>query len=165
MSDLSVTDRARIEATVHRIDAALGGRVARNRRREIRDELRSNLTEAAGHVGAEEAIRQLGDVSALTKSYIEVYRGRWDFRAGWWAMIVTYAVIGALSLIISFAFSAGVMAGGGHPASYSLWSWFGPFSGSASAHEFQVTVGSPAQLVLMALAFLIGSRYRAFLRR
>lgn len=165
MTDLSKKDRMQIELTLHRIDNALGGRVPRRKRREIREELRGNLTDAASKVGAEEAIRQLGDLRALSKSYIELYRGGWDFRAGWIAMLTTYAIIGVLSLVISFAFSAGVTAGGGHPASYQLWSWFGPFQGSASAHSYEVTLGSPAQLLLMGIAFVIGSRYRTLLRR
>jgi hypothetical protein len=99
MSELSVKDRARIEATVHQIDQALGGRVPRKKRREIRDELRSNLTEAATNVGAEEAIRQVGDLRALIDSYVEVYRGRWDFRTALWAMVITYAVLGFVSLV------------------------------------------------------------------
>lgn len=164
MTDLSKKDRMQIELVVHRIDRALGGRIPRRKRREIGEELRSNLSEAARQVGADEAIRQLGDLGALSKTYVDLYRGDWDLRAGWIAMLVTYAVIGALSLVISFAFSAGVTAGGGHAASYQLWSWFGPFQGSASAHSFEVTIGSPGQVVLMAFAFLVGSRYRSFVR-
>lgn len=99
MSELSIKDRARIQATVHQIDQALGGRVPRKKRREIRDELRSNLTEAATSVGAEEAIRQLGDLPALISSYVEVYRGRWDFRTALWTIVVTYAVLVFLSLV------------------------------------------------------------------
>ena len=164
MTELRLKDRARIELAVHRIDYVLEARVQRAKRREIRDELRSNLTEAAKQVDAEEAIRQLGDLGALAKSYLEVYRGRWDFRAGWWAVFITYAVIEGLALIVSLAFSAGVIAGGGHPASYALWSWFGPFAGSASSRSFQVTLGSPAHLVLETVAFVIGSTYRTYLR-
>jgi Flp pilus assembly protein TadB len=100
MSELSMKDRARIEATVHQIDQALGGRVPRKKRREIRDELRSNLTEAATNVGTEEAIRQLGDLPALISSYVEVYRGRWDPRTAFWAAIITYAVLVFLTLVV-----------------------------------------------------------------
>jgi hypothetical protein len=164
MTELSKKDRMRIEVAVLRLDQSLNARVPRTKRRQIREELRSNLTEAAKEVGAGEAIRQLGDLGALAKSYVELYRGRWDVRAGWWAMFITYIVLQVLSLVISFAFSAGVMAGGGHAASYALWSWFGPFSGSASSHSFEVTLGSPAHLVLMAIAFLIASRHRDFIR-
>jgi hypothetical protein len=99
MSELSMKDRARIEATVQQIDQALGGRVPRKKRRGIRDELRSNLTEAATNVGAEEAIRQLGDLPALISSYVEVFSGRWDFRTALWTIVVTYAVLVFLSLV------------------------------------------------------------------
>jgi len=164
MSDLSKKDRMLIELAVHRVDNSLHARVPRARRRQIRDELRSNLSEASRQVGAEEAVRQLGDLRELAKSYIELYRGAWDIRAGSWFALIAYAAIQGLSLVISFAFSAGVVAGGGHAASYSLWSWFGPFSGSASSHSFTVTIGSPALVLLTAAAFVIGSTYRTLLR-
>jgi hypothetical protein len=165
MSDLSVKDRVRIELTVRRIDSWLEARVPRARRRQIRDELRSNLIEASNEVGPEEAVRQLGDLHELANSYLDLYRGTWDFRAGSYAALLTYTTVQMLSLVISFAFSAGVWASGGHAASYELWSWFGPFSGSTSPHSFAVTLGSPALVVLTAIALVIGSTYRTMLRR
>lgn len=165
MSELSLKERARIEVAVRRVDTGLQWRVPRARRHQIRDELRANLTEAAERVGGEEAVRQLGDLRTLARSYADIYRGRWDFRAGWWALFITYVAVQILSIVISLAFSAGVVAGGGHPASYALWSGFGPFAGSASPHTFTVVLGSPAHLVLMAVAFLLGSAHRLILRR
>ena len=165
MSDLSLKERARIEVAVHQVDTSLQWRVPRARRHQIRDELRANLTEAAQRVGGEEAVRQLGDLRTLARSYADIYRGRWDFRAGWWALFITYVAVQVLSIVISLAFSAGVVAGGGHPASYALWSGFGPFAGSASPHTFTVVLGSPAHLVLMAVAFVVGSAHRQILRR
>jgi hypothetical protein len=165
MNELSVKDKARIEIAVQRVDFDLDARVPRARRRAIREELRSNLTEAAKEVGAERAIGQLGDLGALARSYLEVYRSPWDLRAGVWATVVTYAVLQVLSFVIWFGFSAGLVAGGGHAGSYAFWSWFGPFGGSASASGFEITIGSPAHLVLMAIAFVIGSRYRQLIRR
>ena len=111
MSELSVNDRARIEATVHQIDRALGGRVPRKKRREIRNELRSNLTEAATNVGADEAIRQLGDLPALISSYVEVHRGRWDYRTAVWTIAITYAVLVLLSLVSPDWFLPGAIKG------------------------------------------------------
>ena len=52
---LTKKDRLRIELAVKRVDWELDGRVPRNRRRQIRNELRSNLIEAANEVGAEKA--------------------------------------------------------------------------------------------------------------
>jgi hypothetical protein len=165
MSDLSWKDRLRIEWAVQRVDFMLDARVLRARRRQIRNELRSNLTDAARQVGARAAVRQLGDLHELAASYLDVYRGRFDFRAGSWAAIATYAVLQVLSLAIFFGFSTGVLASAGHAASYSFWNGFGPFGGSASSHGFELTILSPAHLVLMALAFAIGSSHRLLLRR
>lgn len=165
MSELTRKDKLRIDLAVYRVDWSLDARVSRAKRREIRDELRSNLIDAARKVGSKEAVRQLGDLNALAKSYVDVYRSPWDFRAGSWAMALTWFFLNVLALVISFAFSAGVVAGGGHPAAYSLWSWFGPFQGSASDHSFQVTLGSPAHLVLMGIAFLVASRHRQIFGR
>ena len=52
MTELSKKDRLQIELAVHRVDNALGGRVPRRKRLEIREELRANLIDAAGEVGA-----------------------------------------------------------------------------------------------------------------
>jgi hypothetical protein len=165
MTELSIKDRARIEIAVHRVDTSLQWRIPRARRRQVREELRANLTDAAQRVGGEEAVRQLGDLRALARSYADVYRGRWDYWTGWWAMFITYVAVQVLSIAVSLAFSAGVVAGGGHPASYAIWSGFGPFAGSASSHTFTVSLGSPAHLVLMGLAFAIGAAHRQILRR
>jgi hypothetical protein len=166
VSELGFWQKARIEWAVQRVDLTLDGRVPRARRKQIRAELRSNLTEAARHVGAKDAVRQLGDLRILGKSYLDVYRGRWDFRAGSWAAVFTYAAIQVTSLAIWMAFSTGVIVSGGHAASYSLWDGFGPFGGSVvSSHSFVWLFLSPAHLLLMALAFLIGSTHRQIWRR
>jgi predicted membrane metal-binding protein len=78
-SGLSLMDKLRIEPAVHRVDFVLDARVPRGKRRQIRNELRSNLTEAAQEVGVAAAIRQLGDLRVLANSYLELYRGRFDF--------------------------------------------------------------------------------------
>lgn len=165
MRGLSWTDRARIRWALLRVDYVLDARVPRGRRREIRNELRSNLMEAAGRVGAEAAVRQLGDLNELAKSYLEVYRGRWDFRAGSLAAVLMYAAIQVVGLAIFAGFSTGIFAGGGHSASYSFWNGFGPFGGNASTHSFGVLILSPAHLLLMAVAFVVGSAHRLILRR
>jgi hypothetical protein len=164
-SGLSLMDKLRIELSVQRVDFVLDARVPRVKRRQIRNELRSNLTEAAQQVGVEAAIRQLGDLQALANSYLDLYRGRFDFRAGYRWAIIAYAAIQVLSLAIFFAFSTGVRAGGGHPASYLFWSGFGPFGGNAAAHSFELLLLSPAHMLIMAVAFAIGTSYKLILRR
>jgi len=164
MSGLSFWDRMEIEWAVLRVDYDLDARVPRARRRQILNELRSNLTEAATAVGARTAVRQLGDLHTLAMSYVDVYRGRWDFRTGVWAAVVVYAAVEVIAIAVSVGFSSGVAAAGGHAATYSFWSSFGPFAGSASSNQFTITILSPAHLALMALAFAIGSAHRVVLR-
>ncbi|HET6310032.1 MAG TPA: hypothetical protein VFH00_03380 [Candidatus Nitrosotalea sp.] len=166
---LSTKDRLRIELAVRTVDWELDGRVPMARRRQIRQELRSNLLEAATQVGAEKAVRQLGDLKALAGSYLELYRGRLDFRAGAIWAFISYVAIQVLGFALFFAFHAGIAAGGSHGGSYSfeLWPGFGPFAGevSASGNSFQVLLGSPAHLLLVMVAFSIGSSYRRVLAR
>jgi len=166
---LRLADRLRIERAVQRVDWVLDGRVPIAKRRQVRNELRSNLVEAAQEVGAEKAIQQLGDLRALAVSYLELYRGRFDFQAGAIAAVITYAALQVLGLALILAFHAGVAAGGAHSGTYSLqfWSGFGPFSISVSAdgRQFSMLLLSPAHLVLMAVAFAIGSSYRTVFAR
>jgi hypothetical protein len=167
---LTKQDRMRIELAVKKIDWELDGRVPRAKRRQILNELRSNLTEAAAHVGGEQAVQQLGDLKALAHSYLELYRGRFDIRAGAFWSAITYFAIQALGLALFLAFRAGVAAGGGHGASYSfeLWPGFGPFAGKVGAggNTFEVLIASPAHVLMVWAAFMIGSTYRrVFARR
>jgi hypothetical protein len=167
---LTKKDRLRLEVAVRSVDWELDGRVPRARRRQIRNELRSNLTEAAQQVGAENAVRQLGDIKALANSYLELYRARFDVRAGAFWAVITYLAIQVLGLALLIAFSAGVAAGGSHGASYSFefWRGFGPFAGKVGAggNTFEVLIGSPAHILLVLIGFMIGSTYRsAFVRR
>jgi hypothetical protein len=168
-SALTKKDRLRLELAVRTVDWELDGRVPMGRRRQIRNELRSNLIEAAQEVGAETAIRQLGDLKALANSYLELYRGRFDFRTGAFWAFIAYAAIQALGIALFIAFHAGVAAGGAHSGSYSfeLWSGFGPFAGSVSGNgsTFVMLMGSPAHLLIVLLAFLVGSSYRSLLAR
>lgn len=166
---LTKKDRFRIEGAVRRVDWVLDGRVPMAKRRQIRSELRSNLIDASQQVGAANAIRQLGDLRALAASYLELYRGRFDFQAGSLWAIITYAAIEALGFALLIAFHAGVAAGGSHGGSYSFefWPGFGPFRGSTGADglSFEVLFFSPAHLLLMLIAFVVGSSYRSIFAR
>jgi hypothetical protein len=161
---LTKKDRLRLELAVRTVDWHLDGRVPRARRRQILNELRSNLIEAALQAGSEQAVQQLGDLKALASSYLDLYRGRFDVRAGAFWAFITYAAIQVLGLALFIAFRAGVAAGGAHGASYSFefWPGFGPFAGkvSASGNTFEVLIGSPAHILIVLVAFMIGSSYR-----
>jgi hypothetical protein len=166
---LILQDRLRIELAVRRVDYALDGRVRMAKRRQIRNELRSNLIEAAKEVGAENAVRQLGDLRALSQSYLELYRGRFDFKVGSYWAIVAYAAIQVLEIALLIAFHAGVDTSGAQSGTYSFqfWDGFGPFAGSVSGNgsSFVMLMLSPAHVLLMIVAFLIGSSYRTVFAR
>jgi hypothetical protein len=167
---LTKKDRLRLELAVRTVDWELDGRVPRARRRQLRNELRANLGAAAEQVGAENAVRQLGDLQALADSYLDLYRGRFDVRAGAFWAFITYAAIQVLGIALFFAFRAGVAAGGAHGGTYSfeLWPGFGPFSGeiSAGGNTFEVLIASPAHVLFVCITFLIGGTYRmVFARR
>jgi hypothetical protein len=170
MSERQLTrkDRARIEIAVRRVDFKLDGRVPWRRRRQIRAELRANLMDAAHDVGAEAAVQQLGDLDGLATSYLELYRGRFDFRTGAYWAVATYAVIQLIGIAVIIAFHAGVAATGSHGGSYSfqLWNGFGPYAGSVTGDSgFEMTIFSPAHLVLVLIAFAAGSCYRSVFAR
>jgi hypothetical protein len=163
-------DRLRLERTVKSVEWILDGRVPRARKRQLLNELRSNLSEAAQEVGVENAVRQLGDPKALADSYLELYRGRFDVRAAAFWAFIAYMTIQVLGLALFIAFRAGVAAGGGHGGTYSfeLWPGFGPFAGkvSASGNTFEVLFASPAHVLFVWVAFMIGGTYRrVFARR
>jgi hypothetical protein len=65
--DGSPADRLRLGLAVLRYDLWLDlrGGVGRRRRRELREELRANLTDASVQVGSREAVRRLGPLRAL----------------------------------------------------------------------------------------------------
>jgi hypothetical protein len=162
-----MADRLRLEAALLRVDWELDGRIPGRVRRQIKDELRANLSEAARVVGMKAAIRQLGDLRALGASYLEVYRGRMDLRAGFTAAFVAYVAVQVIAFAVFFAFQGGVLSSGGHSAAYDFLNGFGPFGGSVGAggRSFEVTILTPAHLVVMLAAFVIGSRIWRLLRR
>lgn len=169
MTALSKKDRILIELTVRRIDFKLDGRVPWRKRRQVRDELRANLLEAARDKGAAVAVKELGSLDAIADSYLDVYRGRFDLQTGSYWALAMYAAIQIVGIAVIVAFHAGVAASGTHSGTFSfnVWNGFGPYSGSVSGNgqSFEMTIASPAHIALMLVAFAIGSSYRWLFRK
>lgn len=164
---LGVGDRLRIELALLRVDWVLDGRVPWRVRGQLKGELRANLLAAADSVGTKPAIHQLGNLQDLGASYLGINRGRVDVRGGVWAAVITYAAIQVLAIAVFFAFQAGLLAGGGRGGGYQLLPGFGPFAGTVNQGRmvFSFEILSPAHLILMLSAFLIGGRAWRLLRR
>jgi hypothetical protein len=156
-----LADQLRIGAAVARYDLWLELQgVGRRRRRDLREELRANLSDAAQRVGATEAVAALGSLRAMA--------GEATPRAGSgprWSRGVTTAAFtfGAVSLAEMFAvvaWTSGAEASGATRAQGSL-----PFfPGSLATWERidgGLSVGlEPGWLLLaaVALGFVLGSR-------
>jgi hypothetical protein len=150
--------RLRIETVVKRLDWRLEGRVPRSRRRQIRRELRANLSAAADEVGTEEAIRRLGDVRDLAAEYLEYETGRLRMRAGFAAALVVVVLLELLGLALLESFRAGFEAGGGSgPWRYSFWPY--ELEGTAGRRDsWSISIGWAGLFGLPLLAFLVFAR-------
>lgn len=108
---MKLLDRARVERAVQSYDLWLDLRgAAGRRRRELRRELRSNLTEAAAEVGAREAVDRLGSTRAMA---VEAHprlehRPRWS--VGLLAGLLTLAVVVLGEVFSALAWTDGVLA-------------------------------------------------------
>ena len=162
-SKLDTRSRIRIEGVVQRLDLRLDGRVSVRRRRQIRRELRANLAEAAADKGTDEAVRQLGDLRQLAGAYLETEAGTVDWRKGCWAAAATFVILHVMAIVLFIAYGDGFEAAGGQGSwsySYDLFfKGFGPFSASkGSGLMFEFSFLTPAHLVLMGTAYILGSR-------
>ncbi|KGN33397.1 hypothetical protein N802_14050 [Knoellia sinensis KCTC 19936] len=125
---MNVIDRVRIEAAILRYDFWLEMRGVRgSRRRDLRRELRTNLTEATADVGATRALFGIGSPKELAFAATEVdpSRPRWSQAAIWASAVFAIVVFGCLFTAI--AFTAGVEASGvtGSTVRGSVFPWFG----------------------------------------
>ena len=154
--------RARANWFVWRVDHHLDGRMPRRRRREIRRELRANLAASAQDHGLHAAIDRLGHPATLAAGYIEAtgYPVRW--RTGALAATAVFAVLHTLTLTFHIAFTLGAKAVGGDEAAFSyayeIAPGWGPLVGSGNAPTFEVLLISPFHVIVIAIAWLLGSR-------
>lgn len=173
MPALTFIDRLRIARAVWTVDAYLSPLPTR-RQREIRRELRDNLSASAAQIGAKAAVRNLGSLRRLSYEYLSAeYRGRpWPspFKGAAW-MIVTAAFLLTAWTVAVDSYGDGLAAAGAPPGTYTLyWPLFGfggeitvDSSGDFSRHVF--TLSLLVWLAWLLGAFVVGARlWRVILR-
>lgn len=166
---LSVADRLRIRWAVARYDLFLDlHSVPGRHRRELRNELRSNLSEAASAVGARQALAGVGSLRALARENAidGQLRSRWV--AGFVAGLTTLAALFVAFLFLSLYYASGVLDAG---ATGPVATWLFPFVGSEVSVDpsdgltLQFQTG-PLPLVAALIVWLAVSRpWRAIARR
>ena len=160
--DAPVGQRLRARWFIWRVDCYLDGRMPRRRRREMRRELRANLAASAQDHGMQGAIDRLGHPTALAQGYVEGIENPVRWRTGAVAAIVTFTVLYLLTLLFFVAFSLGATQLGGDAASfnyaYEIAPGWGPLVGAGEANSFEVQLLSPFHLIVIFLAWLLGSR-------
>ncbi len=124
---VSTVDKARIAFAGFRYDFWLDLRsVPRRRRRELRSELKSNLTDAALHVGIGPALSSLGSLRRLAAETTRdgQLRSRWT--AGWTIAITTLVGLFLAFLVLTLYWTEGALdAGATEPVRSSLFPFFG----------------------------------------
>jgi hypothetical protein len=166
---LSITDRARITATLWRLDVLMWDLPRRARQANLA-ELRANLTAAAADHGARDAVRQLGDLRSVADDYLDAEYGDPRRRPRWrtgmyWALyldaiILTAGLIGFLSFMDGVLAAAGPGTSGTYrlPGYLNLFGFHGEVT--VDSGEFGGFVfGASMWILIVPLAvFLIGSR-------
>lgn len=160
---LGLWDKAKMNWTIARIDMNLDGRISWRRRREIRNELRSNLFAAAGAHGTRAAISGLGDLRALAAEYADSQKRRVDVRAGWIVTTIAFVVLEMMAFAIHASYMSGYSAAGGSGKwrySFPGEGWARLFEGSGSQADlsFEVYLFTPLGMFLLASAFVTASR-------
>lgn len=167
-SELTLTDRLRIERTVWTLDSHLDILPIRSKRAKRR-ETRANLYAATADVGVVEAIRRLGDLRSLAADYLAAEYGergpRPSYTIGIVWVITVHVIAGLVAAAGKGAFTAGVRAA--EPQATGDFRWEGVRyvideatvtlqDGATSA-----TVGGawlPLVYLVSAIAFVVGGR-------
>lgn len=137
---VSAVDKTRIALAGVRYDFWLDLRcVPRSRRRALRTELTSNLTDAARDVGMGSALERLGSTRRLAAEATRdgQLRSRWT--AGWIVGLTTLAMLLVTFALLTLYWAEGALdAGASEPVRSSLFPFFG------STVEVDPTDGGPA---------------------
>ena len=153
---------------MERVNQSLMFRVPWRRRRQIMDELKTNLAMASQDHGSGEAINRLGDVNTLVKEYLEAEGGKVDVASGIMAAAITFVSLFALAAFASaVAIDVALTA---VPAIDFERSYLGLFrvytDGASEGLLISTELTVTSAFILPAIAFVIGSRlWRLFTRR
>ncbi|EAP98782.1 hypothetical protein JNB_01400 [Janibacter sp. HTCC2649] len=162
-------DRLRIEYAVQRYDFSLELRgVSGARRRELRRELRANLTEASADVGVTRALFGIGSPKQLAYAATEgdASRPRWSLGAFWasgtFAVLLVWLALTMLTIVETVE-----AAGVGEPVSVRPFPWLGTtFVVESSPGSLGAELHAPWQLLVgPLLVFLLVAQPWRRLRR
>lgn len=170
---MNLSDRIRLHVTVFRYDSWLDLKGVPGRfRRELRRELRANLTEAAADRGVDEALRRLGSPEALATADAVALR---DPRHPAWgvglmvsaAVFLVFAWTWFIAALAWFDGARAASPGAGraegaitlYPGSHLTGTW------SADAMQLDVFYPPLPATVLLLVAFLLASRVWRLARR
>lgn len=161
MTQLGLSDRARIAWTVWIVSLPLLD-LPRRRRRPILRDLHANLREAAAEVGSREAVARLGSKVELANSYLVAAGPRSRLVCGVLWMVLAFACWMFAYMLISTGFLMGVEMAA--PTGDYRYSWQAPwllgFGGFLESTGDGTSVGgtlTPGPLIIFAVAFGLGA--------
>lgn len=165
---MTVLDRLRIESALFRYDFWLEMRGVRaSRRRELRRELRANLSEASTDVGTTRALFGIGSPKQLAYAATgtDPSRPTWS-QAAIWAGLTAAALFLAMVLTSLTVLQTVDASGVADEVRVSPFPWFGTtFTAEVGSSSFASGVETPwPLLVVPVLVFLLGSRPWRLLR-
>ncbi len=167
---VSTVDKARIAFAGFRYDFWLDLRsVPRRRRRELRSELKSNLTDAALHVGIGPALGSLGSLRGLAAETTRdgQLRSRWT--AGWTVAVTTLVVLFFAFLVLTLYWTEGALdAGATEPVRSSLFPFFGStieLDPSNDGLAWSTEPGPMPFVVAVAVGLLVAKPWRSLTNR
>jgi len=167
---VSTLDRARIAYAGFRYDFWLDLRsVPRRRRQELRSELKSNLTDAALHVGIGPALSSLGSVRRLAAETTRDGQLRSGWTAGWLVAVTTLVMLFFAFLVLTLYWIEGALdAGATEPVRSNLFPFFGStieVDPSDGGLAWSMEPGPMPFVIAVAVGLLVAKPWRSLTRR
>jgi hypothetical protein len=165
---LTWLDHARIEYAILRVDVMISA-LPLERQQAILGELRTNLRSASEQLGSAEALRRLGGLRPLARSYLDIEHGGPGPRPRWLMGILWVVIAEGVLLAVAFAgsqgFADGVLAADPHASGTYTWRALAPVAGSedlvfsgGTLHGLGFTFSAPLLVAIGAAVFAVGAR-------